>query len=168
VSAGSVISVMLTLALVLGVMGIALKLLRKYTVGGSTRNNAVKMEILQRLTLGQRQGLAVVRVGSRVLAVSMGDGGVHPVAELDPKDFSIVAEPETTETVVPAGMVAGASKMTESLRTLTLLRKPADVESPIDTAAETPDAVAQPQRISYVAPMEDFQAVLNMAMGGGR
>jgi flagellar biogenesis protein FliO len=163
------LSVFLTLAVVLGVMGIALKLLRKYTMGGATRNGTIKMEVLQRLTLGQRQGLAVVRIGTRVLAVSMGDGGVHPVAELDSGELS------AEEAATPGEVVTlNVSKVADSLRAMVPVRK-ADVAAsttPTATPTATPAAAAeattttQTHRISYIAPMEDFQAVLNMAMSG--
>jgi flagellar biogenesis protein FliO len=131
VSTGSVISIVLTLALVLGIMGIALKFLRKYTIGNSSRSGNIPMEVVQRLTLGQRQGIAVVRIGTRTLAVSMGDGGVRYLAELQ--------SDELTETVQEQQTV-----------------KPASVQ--VNNASS--------HRISYVAPLEDFQAVLSMAMNG--
>jgi flagellar biogenesis protein FliO len=148
VNATSFLTVMLALAVVLAAMGVALKFLRRYTMGGSLAGSAVKMEVVQRLTLGQRQGLAVVRVGSRIFAVSMGDGGVHAVAELDESDL---AAPESPTTMV--SVAAAPQKIANGLRKLALLRS--------DAAAEP-----APARIDYVAPMEDFEAVLSMAMGG--
>lgn len=144
-SATSFLTVMFALAIVLGAMGVALRFLRRYTMAGSVAGSALKMEVVQRLTLGQRQGLAVVRIGSRVFAVSMGDGGVHTVAELDESD--LVATPEASS------IAAAPKKIADGLRKLALLRN---------------DAPAEPAspRIDYVAPMEDFNAVLSMAMGG--
>lgn len=144
-SATSFLTVMFALAIVLGAMGIALKFLRRYTMGGSIAGSAVKMEVVQRLTLGQRQGLAVVRIGSRVFAVSMGDGGVHPVAELDENDLAAAD--------APTSIAEAPKKIANGLRKLALMRS---------EEAETP----APARIDYVAPMEDFEAVLSMAMGG--
>lgn len=146
-NATSFLTVMFALAVVLGAMSIALRFLRRYTMGGSIAGSAVKMEVVQRLTLGQRQGLAVVRIGSRVLAVSMGDGGVHPIAELDESDIAIPAE--------STSIAEAPKKIANGLRKLALMR---------NDAAETP----APARIDYVAPLEDFDAVLNMAMGGSR
>jgi flagellar biogenesis protein FliO len=159
------LSVTLTLAVVLGLMGVALKLLRKYTLGGATRNGAVKMEVLQRVTLGQRQGIAVVRIGTRVLAVSMGDGGVHPVAELDANDVAAV---ESTGAVAAQHV----AKFADSLRSMVPALSTKKETVSFDEVLELADAPvvqtekAEPQRISYIAPMEDFQAVLNMAMRG--
>lgn len=166
-SAGSMLSVALTLAVVLGLMGVALKLLRKYTLGGAARNGAVKMEVLQRVTLGQRQGIAVVRIGTRVLAVSMGDGGVHPVAELDSNDVTVV---ESTGAVA----VQNVAKITDSLRSMVPGLSTQKSVASLDDVTELMDAPVpatqilsvEPKRISYIAPMEDFQAVLNMAMSG--
>jgi hypothetical protein len=89
------------------------------------------MEVVQRLALGQRQGIAVVRIGTRTLAVSMGDGGVRYLAELQVG--------ELTEPVPEQQAMKHA---------------PAQITT------------ASPHRISYVAPLEDFQAVLSMAMNG--
>lgn len=165
-SAGSVVSVVLTLAVVLGLMGVALKLLRKYTTAGSTRDGAIKMEVMQRLTLGQRQGMAVVRVGTRVLAVSMGDGGVHPIAELDPTEFAV--EPSGKITEAAAQSVAKIAESFQSLRALAPLSKPLQGMTDIATQATSTSHNSAPesQRISYIAPIEDFHAVLNMAMSG--
>lgn len=144
-SATSFLTVMFALAVVLGAMGIALRFLRRYTMAGSVAGSALRMEVVQRLTLGQRQGLAVVRIGSRVFAVSMGDGGVHTVAELDESDLA--AAPEASS------IAAAPKKIADGLRKLALLRN----DAPAEPAAP---------RIDYVAPMEDFNAVLSMAMGG--
>lgn len=146
-SATSFLTVMLMLAVVLGAMGVALRVLRRYAVGGASVKGSVKMEIVQRLTLGQKQGVAVVRIGHRVLLVSMGDGGVHPVAELDENDL--------LPTTDANDVTAAAASITGGLRKLALLKGGAKEEPVQDT------------RISYVAPMEDFEAVLSMAMGGG-
>ncbi len=141
---------MASLALVLGAMGLALRVLRRYAAGGASVNGATKMEIVQRLTLGQRQGLAIVRVGQRVLVVSMGDGGVHPIAELDENDLAPVISMQDGPSVLPVGITNG-------LRRLALLKGGAKSEKTEST---------ETTRISYVAPMEDFEAVLSMAMGG--
>lgn len=148
-SAASFLTIMAALAVVLGTMSIALRFLRRYTAAGAAKGG-VKMEIMQRVTLGQKQGLAVVRVGARVLVVSMGEGGVHPVAELTEGEIA-TAEPKTADS-------ATLNPIADGLRKLSLIRGGASAESKVEVPAK---------RISYVAPMEDFQAVLSMAMAGG-
>ena len=46
--------------------------------------NRVRVEILGRASVGHRQGVAVVRIGEDVIAVSVGDGGVHKLADVSP------------------------------------------------------------------------------------
>ena len=76
--------VLATLALVLALLGITLKLLKKFAPGalGGGRHGKLPMEVVQRLALGPKQGIAVVRIGSQTLAVSIGEGGVRPLMTL--------------------------------------------------------------------------------------
>jgi flagellar biogenesis protein FliO len=152
--------VMAMLAVVLGVMGITLRVLRRYAMNGSAaKKGAVKMEIIQRLTLGQRQGLAVVRIGTRVLAVSMGDGGVHQVAELTEADIGPLANATTGSKPMHA--------ITDGFRKLRLIGGHGDTRKGLTSVAPERGSKKRDKRISYVAPIEDFQAVLSMAMAGG-
>ena len=158
-SAPSFLMVMASLALVLGAMGIAMRVLRRYAMANSSAKGNVKMEIIQRLSLGQRQGIAVVRIGSRTLAVSMGDGGVHQVAELSEDDLAFATGPKKSFDAAPIHALA------DGIRKFALIRGNGGRERTRVTAsasAPTPEA----RRIPYVAPIEDFQAVLSMALGG--
>jgi flagellar biogenesis protein FliO len=148
---------MAMLALVLGVMGIAMRILRRYTMARSSTKTKVKMEIIQRLSLGQRQGLAVVRIGTRVLAVSMGDGGVHQVADLSDSDLSGMLD-DSKSAAAPLHSIA------DGIRKLALVH---GNPTPKDETLPSRKGKGAKERISYVAPMEDFQAVLSMAMAGG-
>jgi len=74
--------VLLTLGFVLALLGVALKLLRKFAPT-STTGARLRMEIVQRLALGPKQGIAVIRVGDRHVAVSVGEGGIHRLFELE-------------------------------------------------------------------------------------
>ncbi len=96
------LSVFAMLALVLGLLGVALRMLRRFTSGTATGRARIQMEVVQRLPLGPRQGLAVVRIGDRVLAVSVGDGGVRPLAELDRESLGIMTGPLSLTGAVPA------------------------------------------------------------------
>jgi flagellar biogenesis protein FliO len=158
VSAPSFLMVMAMLAIVLGAMGIALRVLRRYALAGASRKDGVKMEVIQRLTLGQRQGIAIVRIGSRVLAVSMGDGGVHQVADLSETDIGSAAH--------AAAGSAPRHPIADGIRKLALIRGNGGKEAPVAQPTAR-GAKKNASRISYVAPIEDFQAVLSMAMAGG-
>jgi len=168
VSAPSFLMVMAMLAIVLGAMGVAMRLLRRYAVTNASKKGSVKMEIIQRLSLGQRQGLAVVRIGTRVLAVSMGEGGVHQVAELGEADLASTADAARGAASAPIHAIA------DGIRKLVLIRGNGEATAKYTSGGTVLDGSAagrsgkkDGKRISYVAPMEDFQAVLSMAMAGG-
>ncbi|HEY0969853.1 MAG TPA: flagellar biosynthetic protein FliO, partial [Gemmatimonadales bacterium] len=92
-SAGSLLGVIATLALVLGLMTAALRLLRRFAASGGTGRGRLPMEVVQRVALGPRQGIAVVRIGERLLAVSLGEGGVRPLAELGDAERALLEAP---------------------------------------------------------------------------
>lgn len=79
----SVIGVILTLGVVLVLISVTLRLLRGVSQRGSAGSGGMKLEVIQRVAVGPRQGIAVVRVGEQLLAVSVGEGGVRTLAELD-------------------------------------------------------------------------------------
>jgi flagellar biosynthetic protein FliP len=59
------------------------------------------MTVIDRTSLGPRQGLAAVRIGERVVVVSIGDGGVHHVTDLSPDESKrIETEGDTTGTIL--------------------------------------------------------------------
>lgn len=100
----SIIGVIATLALVLGLLAIALRMLRRFTMGTIAGRARLPMEVVQRLPLGPRQGVAVVRIGERVLAVSMGDGGVRPLMELGEEERRELLAPAAPPLVALAGL----------------------------------------------------------------
>jgi flagellar biosynthetic protein FliP len=97
VTFGSVMGVLLTLGFVLALLGVALKLLRRFAPT-STTGTRLRMEVVQRLALGPKQGIAVVRVGERLVAVSVGEGGIHQLFEMKESEVAQAA-PATTAAV---------------------------------------------------------------------
>ena len=94
----SLVGIALTLALVLGLLAVTMRLLRKVSQGGTLGRNkgGVPLEVVQRIALGPRQGIAVVRIGEQLVAVSVGEGGVRTLAELEPAEATapaVVHEP---------------------------------------------------------------------------
>jgi flagellar biosynthesis protein FliP len=86
VTFGSVMGILLTLGFVLALLGVALKLLRRFAPNSST-SATLRMEVVQRLALGPKQGIAVIRVGERIVAVSVGDGGVSRLFEMEASEL---------------------------------------------------------------------------------
>jgi len=98
VTFSSLVGVALTLALVLGLLAVTMRLLRKVSQGGTLGRSkgGVPLEVVQRIALGPRQGIAVVRIGEQLVAVSVGEGGVRTLAELEPAEATapaVVHEP---------------------------------------------------------------------------
>jgi flagellar biosynthetic protein FliP len=87
VTFSSFVGIALTLAIVLGLLAITLRVVRRMAIGPATGRAALRMEVLRRIPLGPRQGIAVVRIGTQTVAVSVGDGGVRQLLVLEPEDL---------------------------------------------------------------------------------
>jgi flagellar biosynthetic protein FliP len=70
------------LALTSGLLVLALRLLRLWNPGAAERG-AVPLAVLQRVAVGPRQHVGLLRVGERVLVVSLAEAGVTLLGELD-------------------------------------------------------------------------------------
>jgi flagellar biosynthetic protein FliP len=80
------LSVVASLAFVLGLGALCVWALKKWGAGAIKGKQRVAVEVVQRVPLGPKTGLAVVRVGEKVMALSVGEGGVRPLFELDEAD----------------------------------------------------------------------------------
>ncbi|MFM7230603.1 MAG: flagellar type III secretion system pore protein FliP [bacterium] len=92
------------LAVTLGVMMLALRLLQKVRAGGVSR---VPLRVLQRVETGPKQAIALVQVVDRVLVVSLAESGSRLLTELTEgeRERVLVAEAApatTTTTATPA------------------------------------------------------------------
>ncbi len=75
------------LAVTLGLCALALALLKRMAPGSVPAMRGLPVRVLQRASLGQRQGVAVLQVGSRVLLVALAEtGGASLLAELEGED----------------------------------------------------------------------------------
>lgn len=144
----SLVGIALTLALVLGLLAVTMRLLRKVSQGGTLGRSkgGVPLEVVQRIALGPRQGIAVVRIGEQLVAVSVGEGGVRTLAELEPAEATapaVVHEPLSG--VVQSPAMGG----TRDFRTA-LMHGLRSAGLPLAIAAMTASALA-PQRLSAQA-----------------
>ena len=81
------LGVVAALAFVLGLGAVCLWALKRWGTGALTgRQPRLPVEVVQRVALGPKAGLAVVRVGEKVMAMSVGEGGIQPLFELDERD----------------------------------------------------------------------------------
>jgi flagellar biosynthetic protein FliP len=105
------------LAFVLLLIGIAMRALRRFTTGAVGRGR-VPLQVVQRVALGPKQGIALVRVGGQVLAVSVGEGGIRPLLELQGEEREALLAPEP-EPARPLALPGGRSLQSfqQALRT---------------------------------------------------
>jgi flagellar biosynthetic protein FliP len=193
VTFGSFVGLCLTLAVVLALMAVTLRLLRRVALSApAARGARIPLEVVHRLPLGPRQGLAIVRIGEQLVAVSVGEGGVRPILELDPAAETVPAddtarEPATTGTFAPSLLARLRSSgipiviavslalptMAPGQATASATQRAAPPTAPA-TAVPRPGPVAQPAQV--VAPDASAldkalqgampQLDLNLARGG--
>jgi flagellar biosynthetic protein FliP len=71
----------------LGFLALALYLVRRWVPGARASATGVPLELLRRISTGPKQGVALLRVGERVLLVSVGDEGTRMLTELEGEDL---------------------------------------------------------------------------------
>ena len=162
---------------VLLLLGLALRVLQRYAPGAGVGARALRMEVVQRLALGPKQGIAVVRIGERVLAVSMGEGGVRLIQELSGDEgLAAALESAPARPALPAlpALAAGRlpaqadaairSLVRRAMRSAALLCLLLGAATALDaTAALAQAAAAAPtlaevdQRLPELAPQIDLQ-----------
>lgn len=81
------------LGVTLGLCLVAAWLLRRLTPGAVLAGRGLPLRVLQRTSLGPKQGVALVQVGKRVLVVSTAENGASLLAELDGEDRDHVLTP---------------------------------------------------------------------------
>jgi flagellar biosynthetic protein FliP len=82
--------VALALGLVLVLLGLSLKLLQRLAPGTTRGRVRIPMEVIQRMSIGPKQGVAVVRIGERVVAISVGEGGMRRLFELGDEEAAAI------------------------------------------------------------------------------
>jgi flagellar biosynthetic protein FliP len=111
---GSLLSLGAGLALVLGLMAVLVWVARGVRPGLFSSGSNAMLEVLSRLPLAQRQGIAVVRFQDRLLLVSYGEGGVRLLREeldetLDEEAGDLDYLSEGSPLSSPADLGGGAS-----------------------------------------------------------
>lgn len=101
------LAVIAALAFVLGLGALCLYGIKRWGSGMLGARNRIPLEVVQRVSLGPKTGLAVVRVGEKVMAVSVGDGGVRTLFELDETDRRRIIETSTVPIAHQSSREAG-------------------------------------------------------------
>jgi len=105
------LSVLAALAFVLALGAVCIWLLKRFGAGRLMQGSRVPVEVVQRIALGPKVGLAVVRVGERVMAISIGDGGVRTLFELNETDRQHVLSTST----LPASALSASALSNSAL-----------------------------------------------------
>ena len=87
-----------TLAFVLGLVLLVAKLAKRFLPGAIPAAGADTFAVVQRIQLGQRQGIAIVQRGDLLIGVSVGDGGVRALFTMPAT--AAVADATTHEQIV--------------------------------------------------------------------
>ena len=103
------LGVVAALAAVLGLGALCLWALKRWGRMSLTSRTRIAVEVVQRIPLGPKTGLAVVRVGEKVMAVSVGDGGIRTLFELDEADRQRVIASSHVPTPMDSSQEAMAS-----------------------------------------------------------
>jgi flagellar biosynthetic protein FliP len=158
---------MSALAVVLGTLALTLWALRKYAPGMRGAGAQIPMQLLRRMQLGPRQGIAVVRVQDKLLAVSIGDGGVRLIAELEELPSVGLETPavEGTPTFGQALKQAARSFRATSAIALVLLAAWA-MPAAVQAQAATPAPAASADRIDSLLPRLAPQIDLRVGQQG--
>ena len=171
--ATSLLGVLAVLALVLGLLVLSLRFLRRFVPSTGAGHTKLPLEVVQRLSLSPKQGIAIVRIGERLMAVSMGEGGVRALAELDvvpaTAAASVIASPVLGKLVMgkpvtgkPMAMPVVASELPSDFRNLLRTALRGSTTLALVAAVLVPaDATAQ-----AAAPTQaQLQQVIKQAVG---
>ena len=92
-----ILGLLAALAVTLGVFLLGLKLLKQYQGTRLWTGRGVPMQVLQRISMGPRHGVALLRVADRVLLVSVSEGGTSLLTELSGEDLESALESTEVE-----------------------------------------------------------------------
>lgn len=101
------VGVLLALVAILALVAVVGRAVRRFGMGGPRDRATAPLDVLQRTALGPRQGVALIRVGSRVMLVSVGDGGVHRLMQVE--------EDDAAHMLAAAGVAPAATHATTSI-----------------------------------------------------
>jgi len=107
------------LVISLGLCALAVAVLRRWPAQGLARGTGLTLRVLQRVTLGPRQGVALLQVDERVLVVSLGDQGAQLLAELEGESRSRALASLPQPSAAGLSLTGGASE-SRALRELVM------------------------------------------------
>jgi flagellar biosynthesis protein FliP len=123
-----------TLAFVLGLVLLVAKLAKRFLPGAMQASGGDAFSVVQRIPLGQRQGIAIVQRGDTLIGVSVGEGGVRMLFTVPAVvDVAVRSSSEAVPNIVPT-VVSLPIANDQSFRTTGSLTPPEALRSWGDTA----------------------------------
>ncbi len=174
------LSVVAALSFVLALGALCVWALKRWGNGMLVPKSRVPVEVVQRIALSPKVGIAVVRVGDKVMAVSVGDGGVRTLFELSEADRQLVLASSNVPTPMQSSADASAAfgkllppSLASRLGLTPAAAAPVAVAPVLSAPAGfAPAEQATPSfaysRASAPAPSpdRDFRAMLNVSLSG--
>jgi len=90
VTVSAYLAIVGALGFVLILLGGTFAVLRKFVGQSAGAQTRVRLEVVQRIALGPKQGIAVVRIGQSAVAVSLGEGGIRPLLQVEGEDLQAI------------------------------------------------------------------------------
>ena len=143
------VGMLATLAFVLGLVLLVAKLAKRFLPGAVQATGGDTFAVIQRLPLGQRQGIAIVQRGDLLIGVSVGEGGVRTLFTMQQSSTDAVLLVQDTDNATQVTPIRSISDIA--------LAHPVGASALFDAGAITP------HDISLGA---SFRKVLGAAMRG--
>jgi flagellar biosynthetic protein FliP len=151
------------LAVVLGLVFIAARLVSGLQLKMPQSRKRTPMQVLQKISLGPKQGLALLRIGDQVYAVGLGEGvQLSPLAMSDAErraligDDAVAMPVNLSAVMAPTPMMAAAMPapvMAASAMPAPMAAMPSATRSTVTMPAPTPTLVPRPMAASVKAPL---------------
>jgi flagellar biosynthetic protein FliP len=155
--AQSLLGVLAVLALVLGLLVLAMRFLRRFAPNGAG-SGKVTLEVVQRVSLSPKQGIAIVRIGERLVAVSMGDGGVHALVDVNGAPVTATAPAFDLKPASAAPRTAPIFSTQSAATTVVASALPADFRNLLRTALRGSTTLAVAGALLLPVGARDAQA----------
>jgi flagellar biogenesis protein FliO len=105
-SLSATFGVFVALGAVLALLVVVLRVLKRFAPHAGGGRGRLPMEVVQRLPIGPRQSIAVVRIGERVLAVAIGADGMQTLTEIEGDDRATVLDASVAPTPLASSPIA--------------------------------------------------------------
>lgn len=140
------------LGVTLGVMALAIAVLKRMQNAPGGKGRA-SLEVLQRMPLGPRQGVALVQVAERVLVLGLAENGVRLLTELTAEECAKSCAPEAPPSTRPVFKIPGLGRIGLFVLLLGLAAAPVRAQSGAAAPAPAKSSVVAPAKPPLTTPV---------------